>query len=252
MRHLARARRAGRTAARAGLLLQRAARRRDRRPIAATATIRRDSARRCAATRSHFLNHEIGHLWPKAVAPAGSSAGTLLVDPPSRSGGDAAADEARFETQFWTANVNPVGPLHALSLPGSPRVPDLAARQHLRQPDDRRRLDRLRVQRGLRRGGRHVGSARRPRARPLAAARGHRRLRPSVRTQERRHERSRTSTPTGCGPHQPVRNWSTLGRPAGAGAAGERHAPSENGGGAARATQLERRRVARQSSSATR
>ena len=72
------------------------------------------------------------------------------------------ADEARFASQFWTANVNP-SDRYALSLPGSQRVPHLAARRHLRQPDHRRRLDRLRLQRGLRRGGRHVGPARRAR-----------------------------------------------------------------------------------------
>ncbi len=73
----------------------------------------------------------------------------------------------------------PVRPLR----PHPPRHgerPHLAARQHLRQPDGGRRLDRLRPDRRLRRGGGDVRPAGGARPVRLAAPRGHRGLRSPV------------------------------------------------------------------------
>jgi len=72
-----------------------------------------------------FLNRDIAHLWPAAVQPGAGFRWDLLVlpDESARSesysvpaAGEAAANtsasaglatEARFDSQFWTANVNP-------------------------------------------------------------------------------------------------------------------------------------------------
>jgi uncharacterized protein with NAD-binding domain and iron-sulfur cluster len=62
-----------------------------------------------------FLNHEVAHLWPRAVHQPGKFRWELLVDPNGRHSGKA---EKRFESQFWTANVNP-SDRYVLSLPGS-------------------------------------------------------------------------------------------------------------------------------------
>jgi uncharacterized protein with NAD-binding domain and iron-sulfur cluster len=60
-----------------------------------------------------FLNEEIGALWPRAVRRDGGFRWDLLV------GGDAdARGEARFDGQFWTANVNG-SDRYVLSVPGS-------------------------------------------------------------------------------------------------------------------------------------
>lgn len=89
---------------------------------------RHDQVRRNAVA---FLDRHVGHLWPLAVrnGPPGHPGKTgasepgfrwdLLVDP------DAADDEgstgaARFDSQYWTANVNP-SDRYVLCPPGSPR-----------------------------------------------------------------------------------------------------------------------------------
>jgi uncharacterized protein with NAD-binding domain and iron-sulfur cluster len=64
-----------------------------------------------------FLNREIVHLWPNAQAKPGTFRWDLLIDP-CGSGDNAAADKERFDTQFWTANVNP-SDRYVLSLPGT-------------------------------------------------------------------------------------------------------------------------------------
>jgi uncharacterized protein with NAD-binding domain and iron-sulfur cluster len=78
---------------------------------------RRDHVRRQAI---EFLNRHIANLWPKA-AREGKFRWELLVDP--YAGGDFAkdasqADESAFDTQFWTANVDPTE-RYVLSVPGS-------------------------------------------------------------------------------------------------------------------------------------
>lgn len=67
-----------------------------------------------------FLNRQVHHLWPNSITAAGGFRWDLLVDPredvapekPHETG------EARFASQFWTANVNPTD-RYVLSLPGS-------------------------------------------------------------------------------------------------------------------------------------
>jgi uncharacterized protein with NAD-binding domain and iron-sulfur cluster len=77
----------------------------------------RDTVRREAI---RFVRMRINNLWPLATSSSGEFRWDWLVDPatdqdpraPKRSG------EARFDTQFWTANVYP-SDRYVLSLPGS-------------------------------------------------------------------------------------------------------------------------------------
>jgi uncharacterized protein with NAD-binding domain and iron-sulfur cluster len=65
-----------------------------------------------------FLNRDLGKLWPGAVDADGFR-WELLMDPPGRDG-SAATREARFDAQFWTANVNP-SDRYCAALPGTLR-----------------------------------------------------------------------------------------------------------------------------------
>lgn len=83
---------------------------------------RRNEVRRNAID---FLNREVAHLWPGAVHPDGEFRWDLLADADesahpetyaAAAAGEAAANsvdaagatrESRFDSQFWTANVNP-------------------------------------------------------------------------------------------------------------------------------------------------
>lgn len=67
-----------------------------------------------------FLNHDIVHLWPRAARRPGEFRWDLLLDPhhPEGNNQESAADETRFDSQFWTANVNP-SDRYVLALPGS-------------------------------------------------------------------------------------------------------------------------------------
>jgi uncharacterized protein with NAD-binding domain and iron-sulfur cluster len=64
----------------------------------------------------HFLKHDIAHLWPEAARAPGDFRWDLLADADGASA--QAAGEARFASQFWSANVNPTD-RYTLSLPGS-------------------------------------------------------------------------------------------------------------------------------------
>src|SRR5262249_11509273 len=75
---------------------------------------RRDEVRRNAI---HFLDREVGHLWPRATRWPGAFRWDLLADP-TRGDAAAGASEARFDSQLWLANVNP-SHRYTLSLPGS-------------------------------------------------------------------------------------------------------------------------------------
>jgi uncharacterized protein with NAD-binding domain and iron-sulfur cluster len=79
-----------------------------------------DQRKRVRDAAIHYLNHEVSALWPKAVQ-AGRFRWELLVDargrPPEEIGDD---EVALFESQFWTANVNP-SDRYVLSVPGSSR-----------------------------------------------------------------------------------------------------------------------------------
>jgi uncharacterized protein with NAD-binding domain and iron-sulfur cluster len=66
-----------------------------------------------------FLNREARHLWPGGVRESGEFRWEMLATPDEDSGGGPEG-EARFATQFWTANVNP-SDRYTLALPGSSR-----------------------------------------------------------------------------------------------------------------------------------
>lgn len=76
--------------------------------------LQRETVRRNAI---HFLDTEIGHLWPQAQDASGRFRWDLLVDP-TEAGVATTGGEKRFDSQFYTANVNP-SDRYALSLPGS-------------------------------------------------------------------------------------------------------------------------------------
>jgi uncharacterized protein with NAD-binding domain and iron-sulfur cluster len=64
-----------------------------------------------------YLNHEIVQLWPK-VKKRGEFRWDLLIDPQKKASGRRAHGEVRFDSQYWTANVNP-SERYVLSLPGT-------------------------------------------------------------------------------------------------------------------------------------
>ena len=86
-------------------------------------------ARRRAEVRRNavsFLNAQVSALWPKASARPGKFRWELLVGTAASAGPQPGGTrggtrkESRFDSQFWTANVNP-SDRYALTLPGSLR-----------------------------------------------------------------------------------------------------------------------------------
>jgi uncharacterized protein with NAD-binding domain and iron-sulfur cluster len=75
---------------------------------------------RVRANAIRFLREDLRHLWPSATDRAGGFRWRELVGGDGRASGAAAADERAFDSQFWTANVNP-SDRYVLSLPGSSR-----------------------------------------------------------------------------------------------------------------------------------
>jgi len=63
-----------------------------------------------------FLNHDIGWLWPKAARRRGEFRWEVLADEAASERGK--EGEARFDTQYWRANVEPTD-RYILSLPGT-------------------------------------------------------------------------------------------------------------------------------------
>lgn len=61
-----------------------------------------------------FLEKQIHDLWPNAAGPAGGFRWDLLCDPAAEEREQ--GEEARFASQFWTANVNPTD-RYVLALP---------------------------------------------------------------------------------------------------------------------------------------
>jgi uncharacterized protein with NAD-binding domain and iron-sulfur cluster len=76
---------------------------------------------RVRASAVRFLDRDVRHLWPEAVAGGSRFRWHLLAAPDDTTrGGPPHADETRFATQYWTANVNP-SDRYSLSLPGTSR-----------------------------------------------------------------------------------------------------------------------------------
>jgi uncharacterized protein with NAD-binding domain and iron-sulfur cluster len=65
-----------------------------------------------------FLQKDVGHLWPKANDPHGRFRWRLLLDPTHETARDESLTERAFDSQYWTANVNP-SDRYVLALPGS-------------------------------------------------------------------------------------------------------------------------------------
>lgn len=65
-----------------------------------------------------FLNRDVVHLWSRAQRAPGEFRWDTLVDPAGGAFAAAPSDEKRFDSQFWSANVNP-SDRYSLSLPGS-------------------------------------------------------------------------------------------------------------------------------------
>lgn len=67
----------------------------------------------------HFLQKDIVHLWPQARGATGDFRWDVLLAPHEPRGAEGRPrGEARFASQYWTANVNPTD-RYTLSLPGS-------------------------------------------------------------------------------------------------------------------------------------
>lgn len=67
-----------------------------------------------------FLERDVGTLWPRARRGDGGFRWDLLVSPAGEAPRAAAAASSRFDSQYWTANVNPTD-RYVLSVPGSPK-----------------------------------------------------------------------------------------------------------------------------------
>ena len=93
-------------------------------------------------------------------------------------GAGGATGPDRLDSQHWRANVDP-SDRYVQSLPGTDRLRLRAGRQRLRQPGPGRRLDRLRPQRRVHRGGGAVGAPGGQRAPGPAAAGPHPRRAPA-------------------------------------------------------------------------
>jgi uncharacterized protein with NAD-binding domain and iron-sulfur cluster len=65
-----------------------------------------------------FLQKDVGHLWPKANDVHGTFRWRLLLDPARQTARDESVTENAFDSQYWTANVNP-SDRYVLALPGS-------------------------------------------------------------------------------------------------------------------------------------
>jgi len=67
-----------------------------------------------------YLNDDIFRLWAKAVKRNGEFKWDLLMDPKEKANSrrDRGSNQARFDSQYWTANVSP-SERYVLSLPGT-------------------------------------------------------------------------------------------------------------------------------------
>jgi uncharacterized protein with NAD-binding domain and iron-sulfur cluster len=80
-------------------------------PLRCREKVKRDAIR--------FLNRDVSHLWPRA-SRGGKFRWNILMDPAKPNSPSGPEDESVFDTQFWTANVNP-SDRYCLTLPGTTR-----------------------------------------------------------------------------------------------------------------------------------
>jgi uncharacterized protein with NAD-binding domain and iron-sulfur cluster len=85
---------------------------------AVTEELRRRAHEAVRANAVRFLNGDVGALWPRAVREGGGFCWNMLAAEGAASPGHAGED--RFNTQYWTANINP-SDRYVQSLPGSIR-----------------------------------------------------------------------------------------------------------------------------------
>jgi len=78
-------------------------------PAQCRAKVRRDAIR--------FLNRSVGHLWPRAIGRNGFRFDLLMNFARPNEPSDE-ADESAFDSQYWTANVNP-SDRYCITLPGT-------------------------------------------------------------------------------------------------------------------------------------
>jgi uncharacterized protein with NAD-binding domain and iron-sulfur cluster len=65
-----------------------------------------------------FLDNHVATLWPNAATEDGGFRWNVLASENGHGSSNGAAGKSRFDTQFWTANINP-SDRYVLSLPGS-------------------------------------------------------------------------------------------------------------------------------------
>jgi uncharacterized protein with NAD-binding domain and iron-sulfur cluster len=81
---------------------------------AVTEELQRAQRERVRANAVRFLNEDAGCLWPRAAKPAGGFDWETLASSDAKK----QACECSFDSQFWTANINPTD-RYVQSLPGS-------------------------------------------------------------------------------------------------------------------------------------
>jgi len=88
---------------------------------AITESVHAEQREQVRASAIRFLDRDVGILWPRATARGGGFRWDVLASEGRTSGRTArGAGKRRFDTQYWTANINPTD-RYVLSLPGSIR-----------------------------------------------------------------------------------------------------------------------------------
>lgn len=85
---------------------------------AVTKEVQRQQREAVRANAIRFLDDQVGTLWPKAARQGGGFCWDVLAAEEDGGSGNGNNGEGRFDTQFWTANVNPTD-RYVQSLPGS-------------------------------------------------------------------------------------------------------------------------------------
>lgn len=86
---------------------------------AVTAEVAREQRAAVRANAVRFLNNDVAPLWPLAAHEDGGFRWETLASEEKHRSRNGRHGESRFDTQFWTANVNP-SDRYVQSLPGSP------------------------------------------------------------------------------------------------------------------------------------